>query len=92
MYTDLEGLVRERLFHLGGLLLAPPQPVVVQPLELPQLPLPHLLLLLVNLEEKNAGVEISAKRVKIFQPWEKEDDYFSLSAVNQVSRVSVFSD
>ncbi len=48
----LVGLIGERLLHLGGLLLTRPQPVVVQALDLAQLPLPHLLLLLVHLGEK----------------------------------------
>ena len=47
--TYLEGLVGERLFHLGGLLLTRPQTIVVYPLNLAELPLPHLLLLLVHL-------------------------------------------
>ena len=50
IFLYLISLVGERLLHLGALLLASSQAVVIEPLELSELPLPHLLLLFVDLE------------------------------------------
>ena len=50
MFLYLISLVGERLLHLGALLLAGSQAVVIEPLQLSELPLPHLLLLFVDLK------------------------------------------
>ena len=50
MFLYLISLVGERLLHLGALLLAGSQAVVIEPLQLSELTLPHLLLLFVDLK------------------------------------------